>query len=78
MDSAAGSSVHGLCSRLLCPWDFPGKNTGVGVSFPAPEDLPDPGIKPTFLASPALADGFFTTGANWEAHLISNWVINDN
>ena len=25
---------HGLKpSRLLCPWDFPGKNTGVGCSF---------------------------------------------
>ena len=28
-------------------WDFPGKNTGVGLSFPSPADLPDPGIKPT-------------------------------
>ena len=25
---------HGLqLSRLLCPWDFPGKNTGVGSHF---------------------------------------------
>ena len=25
---------HGLSSpRLLCPWDFPGKNTGVGCHF---------------------------------------------
>jgi len=24
-------------------------------------DLPDPGIKPAFLESPALADEFFTT-----------------
>ena len=32
-----------------------------GLPFPAPGDLPDPGIKPTFLASPALAGGFFTT-----------------
>ena len=25
---------HGLYpARLLCPWDFPGKNTGVGVHF---------------------------------------------
>ena len=24
----------GLCpSRLLCPWNFPGKNTGVGCHF---------------------------------------------
>ena len=28
------------------------------LPFPPPEDLPDPGIKPT---SPALANGFFTT-----------------
>ena len=25
---------HGLCpARLLCPWNFPGKNTGVGCHF---------------------------------------------
>ena len=34
-------------------------------------DLPNPGIKPTSLASPALACGFFTTTATWEAHQIS-------
>ncbi len=32
-----------------------------GVPFPSLGDLPDPGIEPTFLASPALAGGFFTT-----------------
>ena len=31
--------------------------------------LPDPGIEPTSLMSPALADRFFTTGTTWEAHL---------
>ena len=30
-------------------------------------DLPNPGIKPVSLISPALADGFFTTRATWEA-----------
>ena len=29
--------------------------------FPSPGDLPDPGIEPVSLGSPALADGFFTT-----------------
>ena len=29
-------------------------------------DLPDPGIKPASLKSPALAGGFFTTSATWE------------
>ena len=32
-----------------------------------PGDLPDPGMEPVSLTSPALAGGFFTTGATWEA-----------
>ena len=31
------------------------------LSFATPEDFPNLGIKPTSLASPALAGGFFTT-----------------
>ena len=31
-----------------------------GLPCPPPGDLPDPGIKPTSLMSPALAGGFFT------------------
>ena len=31
------------------------------LPFPFPGNLPDPGIKPTFLSSPVLAGGFFTT-----------------
>ena len=36
----------------------------VAISFS--RDLPDPGIEPESLASPALASGFFTTCATWE------------
>ena len=32
-----------------------------GLSFPTPGDLPDPGIKPASLSSPALAGRFLTT-----------------
>ena len=32
-----------------------------GSPCPPPGDLPDPGIKPTSSASPALAGGFFAT-----------------
>ena len=32
-----------------------------GLPSPSPEDRPDPGIKPTFLVSPALAGVLFTT-----------------
>ena len=35
--------------------------------FPTPEDLPNPGIKPTSLMSPALAGRLFTTGTTWGA-----------
>ena len=37
-----------------------------GFPFPSLEDLPEPGIEPTSLTSPALAGGFFTTSATWE------------
>jgi len=42
-----------------------------GLLCPAPGDLPNPGIEPASLISPALAGKFFTTSANWEAHLHS-------
>ena len=38
-----------------------------GLPFPTPGDLPDPGIEPVSLMSPALACGFFTTSTTWEA-----------
>ena len=37
------------------------------LSFPPPGDLPDPGIEPVSLTSPALAGAFFTTSATREA-----------
>ena len=38
-----------------------------GLPCPPPGDLPDPGIEPASLVSPALAGGFFTISATWEA-----------
>ena len=35
-----------------------------GLPFPTPGELLDPGIKPAFLVSPALAGGFCTTSAS--------------
>ena len=46
-----------------------------GLPCPPPVDLPDPGIKPTFLMSPALAGRFFTTTATCEAHINTNSLI---
>ena len=39
------------------------------LPFSTPGDLPRPGIKPTSLASPALAGGFFTTATWGEGHI---------
>ena len=48
--SPPGSSVHGGFSKQEY-WS--------GLPCPPPGDLPDPGIKPKFLMSPALAGGYF-------------------
>ena len=56
-------------ARLLCPWDFPGKNTGVGCHALLRGNLPDSGIEHRSLKSLALAGGFFTTSATLEAHI---------
>ena len=39
-------------TRLLCPWNSPGQNTGVGT--PSPGDRPNPGIEPMTPTPPAL------------------------
>ena len=37
-----------------------------GLPCPPPGDLPNPGIKPMSLVSPALVGRFFTTSTTWE------------
>ena len=49
--SLPGSSVHEILQARILEW----------VAFPPLGDLPDPGIEPMSLESPALAGGFFTT-----------------
>ena len=41
-----------------------------GLPRPLPGDLPDPGIEPMSLVSPALAGEFFITSATWGALLL--------
>ena len=54
--------------QTLLSMDFSRQEYWSGLPFPTPVDLPDPGIKPKSLASPALAGRFFTNCATWEAH----------
>ena len=46
-----------------------------GVPFPSPGNLPYPGIEPVSLMSPALAGGFFTTSATWEAQYTNKYIV---
>ena len=50
--------------------------------LPIPGDLFDSGIKAVSLTYPALAGGFFTSSATWEAHYcrqdLKNENLNDN
>ena len=49
-----------------------------GLPFPSPGDLPNPGIEPESLMSPALAGRFFTTSATWEPQSASQSVVTDS
>jgi len=58
--SLPGSSVHGIIWQEY--WS--------GLPCSPPGDLLNPGIKPTSLTTPSLADEFFTSSAPWEAHIV--------
>ena len=75
------------CVRLFAtPWiaahqipqpiEFSRREYCSGLPFPSPGDLPYPEIE---LMSPALADRFYTTSANWEAcyvvYMFPNLII---
>ena len=47
--------------RLLCPLGFSRQEYLSGLPRPSPGDLPNPGVEPVSLRSPALAGRFFTT-----------------
>ena len=70
--SSSNIPCHSIVSDLfVTPWtiahqaplsmEFCRQEYWSGLSFPPPGDLPNPRIKPTSPASPALAGGFFTT-----------------
>ena len=54
-------------ARLLCPRDFPGKNTGVGCHAFLLGIFPTQDLNPFLFMSAALAGRFFTTSTTWEA-----------
>ena len=82
-DGSMGAKLLQLCPTLCQPKDVAcqaplsmgfsrqeyGSILGHGLPCPPPGDLLHTGIKPASPASPALAGGFFTTSATWEAHV---------
>ena len=62
--------------RLLCPRNSPGKNTGVGCHALLQGIFPTRGSNR--ISSPALAGGFFTTRATWEAPVHPKMFIYPN
>ena len=70
-----------LRTRVICLWRFSRQEYWSELQCPPPGDLPDPGIEPASLTSPALAGRFFTTSATWEAwNLVqfSHSVVSDS
>ena len=62
--------LHGLVAHEAPLFmEFSRQEYWNGLQFPTPRDLPDPGIEPTSLVSPALAGGFFTSRTTWEAYI---------
>ena len=64
------SAIHGILQARTLEW----------VAMPSSRESSQPGIEPTSLMSPALAGGFVTTSATWEAPVdsiqsISSWCV---
>ena len=55
-------------TRFVCPWDSPGKNTGMGCYTRLHRIFSTQGSN--LRLSLALAAGFFISGATWEATII--------
>ena len=60
MDSSPPvSSVHGILQVRILEW----------IAMLSSRGLPDPGIEPVSLVSPAWIGRFFSTSASWETQI---------
>ena len=67
--------LFGCRLQFLCPWDFSGKNTGVGCHFFLQGIFPTQGLNPNLLGL-LTAGGFFThwaIGADWMLNKGKTW-----
>ena len=63
-----------VCQALLS-MGFSRQEDWSGLTCPPPGDLPDPGIESMPLIAPALAGGFFTISATWEAQEDIQYIL---
>ena len=73
------------CLTLAIPWTvahqaplsmgFSRQGYWSELPFPSPGDLPDPGIEPASLMSPALAGRFFTTSTTCFTNIILHFKV---
>ena len=64
---------HGLGSHQApLSMNFSRQKYWSGLPFPPPASLPDPGIEPRSLVSPALEGGFFTTEPAGKPEVVLN------
>ena len=67
---------HGLYpTRLLCPWDSPGKKAGVGCHALLQGIFPTQGWNLCLLHLLCWQGDFFTASAIWEAPMGPNFII---
>ena len=65
--SLLSTSIHGIFQARILEW----------VAMPSLQGgLPDPGIEPASLMSPAFAGRFLTTSATWETQVINKCLEN--
>ena len=65
-----------LACQALLSKEFSWQEYWSGLLCPPPGDLPNPGIEPESLKSPALTGRFFTTSNTWKAHYDEGNMVN--
>ena len=65
--SGSFATLWAVAPQALLSMRFSRQENWSGLPSPPPGDVPNPGIKPMSLTSPALAGRFFTSSTAWEA-----------
>ena len=69
---------NSLSARLLCPWDSPGKNSGVNCHALLQRIFPTQGSNlPLLCLLHWLVGSFFTTSATWEGKGCDRFIFTD-